>query len=187
MRTRLREVRIGRGLTLQQVADRCLPSTTPQTIGRIETGARGLTVPWLERIARALDVEPSALVGSEQERELTLLALLDGESGRAPPAPAVVMPPQPESAMSAIRIEASLGDYRSGDEVWVRRLAPPEFARAINRDVLVPRPEGRFLFGRLLGREAERLLLLPFGGRARQLVISDPPWAGLAERLIRVL
>ena len=36
MITRIREVRRARKLTLQDVADRCTPPTTPQTIGRLE-------------------------------------------------------------------------------------------------------------------------------------------------------
>ena len=40
MITRIREVRRARKLTLQEVADRCDPPTTPQTIGRLETGTR---------------------------------------------------------------------------------------------------------------------------------------------------
>ncbi|HWL47322.1 MAG TPA: helix-turn-helix transcriptional regulator, partial [Sphingomonadaceae bacterium] len=37
MITRIREVRRAKGLTLQDVADRCTPPTTPQTVGRLET------------------------------------------------------------------------------------------------------------------------------------------------------
>ena len=50
-------------------------------------------------------------------------------------------------------VSSSLGDYRAGDEIWCERLEPEDFAHALNRDVLVPRPAGRFLFGRLIGRE----------------------------------
>jgi hypothetical protein len=53
--------------------------------------------------------------------------------------------------------------------------------------VLVPRPAGRFLFGRLIGREEGKLHLLPLGGGRRQLVIADPPWMGLATKLVRNL
>ena len=59
--------------------------------------------------------------------------------------------------------------------------------QAINRDVLVPRPAGRFLFGRLIGREDGKLHLLPFGAGGRQTVVTDPPWAAMAVRLVRAL
>jgi hypothetical protein len=81
----------------------------------------------------------------------------------------------------------SIGDYRAGDEIWLDRLAPEEFGRAMNRDLLLPRPAGRFLFGRLIGREEGKLHILPLGGGHRQLVIADPPWAAVAVKLVRSL
>jgi hypothetical protein len=87
----------------------------------------------------------------------------------------------------AVAVESGVGDYRSGDEIWCRRLVPETFGRALNRDVLVPRPAGRFLFGRLIGREEGKLHLLPLGGAHRQLVIADPPWMAMATRLVRNL
>ena len=89
--------------------------------------------------------------------------------------------------MVAVLIEGSIGDYRSGDEVWCARLAPAEFANALNRDVLVPRPAGRFVFGRLIGREGDKLHILPLSAGARQQVITDPAWAAVAVRLMRGL
>ena len=84
-------------------------------------------------------------------------------------------------------VTASTGDYRAGDELWCERLAPDAFAHALNRDVLVPRPAGRFLFGRLIGRDGEKLHLLPPGAGARQQVVADPPWIACAARLVRAL
>ncbi|MFN3800012.1 MAG: XRE family transcriptional regulator, partial [Sphingobium yanoikuyae] len=40
MITRIREVRKAKGLTLEQVGLLCVPPTTAQTIGRLETGTR---------------------------------------------------------------------------------------------------------------------------------------------------
>ena len=62
MITRIRDVRRAKKLTLQDVAARCDPPTTPQTIGRLETGTRTVSVGWLNRIARALGVEDADLV-----------------------------------------------------------------------------------------------------------------------------
>ena len=58
-----------------------------------------------------------------------------------------------------------VGDYRAGDEIWCQTLRPEDFGRALNRDVLVPRPAGRFLFGRLINRDGEKLQILPLEGR----------------------
>ena len=84
-------------------------------------------------------------------------------------------------------VAASVGDYRAGDEIWLERLAPEHFAAALNRDVLVPRPAGRFLFGRLINRDEEKLQLFPLEAGGRQQVIPNPPWLGLAVKLVRSL
>ena len=62
MITRIREVRRARGMTLDEVAKACVPPTTPQTIGRLETGTRTVSVGWLNRIATALGVDAADLV-----------------------------------------------------------------------------------------------------------------------------
>ena len=62
MITRIREVRRARGMTLDEVAKACAPPTTPQTIGRLETGTRTVSVGWLNRIAEALGVDAADLV-----------------------------------------------------------------------------------------------------------------------------
>ena len=80
-----------------------------------------------------------------------------------------------------------MGEYRRGDELWLEQLQPDDFASALNLDVLVPRPGGRFIFGRLLGRDAGKLHLLPLEAGARQQVVADPAWIAKAVRLVRTL
>ncbi len=187
MITRIREVRRAKGLTLQEVADRCSPPTTPQTIGRLETGTRTVSVGWLNRIAEALEVEATDLVTLPERADVAVAATIDAAGAHAPRRPAVLVPPQPRSDLVGILVEAGLGDYRAGDEIWCERLDPEAFARALNRDVLVPRPAGRFIFGRLIGRDDDKLLVLPLGPGARQQVVADPPWLAVAVRLVRGL
>ncbi len=187
MITRIREVRRAKKLTLQDVADRCDPPTTPQTIGRLETGTRTVSVGWLNRIARALGVEAGDLVQLPDREDVPVAAVLDHDGAHAPRRTGVVVPPKPEPGLVAISVASGIGDYRSGDEIWLTRLPPDQFGRAMNRDVLLPRPAGRFLFGRLIGREEGKLHVLPLGTGQRQLVVADPPWAAVATRLIRAL
>jgi transcriptional regulator with XRE-family HTH domain len=187
MITRIRDVRRARKLTLQQVADRCDPPTTPQTIGRLETGTRTVSVGWLNRIARALGVDAADLVEMPQREDVPLAATLGHDGARAPRREGVAVPPHPEPGAVAIAVTSSVGDYRSGDEIWCRRVDPKGFAGALNRDVLVPRPAGRYLFARLIGREEGKLHLLPLGSGQRQLVLADPPWLAVAMKLIRNL
>ena len=187
MITAIREVRRAKGMTLEEVAKRCNPPTTAQTIGRLETGTRTVSVGWLNRIAKALGVEAADLVKLPARPDIPVAALLGPDGARPPKREAVVVPPQPAPELVAVKVSASVGDYRAGDEIWCERLAPDQFATAINRDVLVPRPTGRFAFGRLLGREDNKLHLLPLGSGARQQVYADPPWIARAVRLVRSL
>jgi DNA-binding XRE family transcriptional regulator len=187
MITRIREVRRARNMTLQDVADRCDPPTTPQTIGRLETGTRTVSVGWLNRIAKALGVDSADLVQLPQRDDVPVAAILGANGAHAPRREGVLVPPRPEPGQIAVRVEAGIGDYRAGDEIWLDRLAPDAFVRAMNRDVLIPRPAGRFLFGRLIGRDPGKLQLLPLGAGARQTVLADPPWLAVATKLVRGL
>jgi len=191
MITRIREVRRSRGMTLDDVAKACEPQTTAQTIGRLETGTRTVSVGWLNRIAKALGVEASDLVEGDEGSRMAVAALLGGSGTIAPKRAAVVVPPRVQPGQVAVKVTASMGDYRAGDEIWCDTLQPEEYSRALNRDILVPRPAGRFIFGRLIGREASegggKLHLLPPGAGARQAVVTDPPWIAIATKLVRNL
>ncbi len=187
MITAIREVRRAKGLTLDDVARRCSPPTTAQTIGRLETGTRTVSVGWLNRIAAALDVDGADLVRLPDRPEIAVAAVLDGNGAQAPRRAATVVPPRAEPGLVAVTVNGGIGDYRAGDEIWCATLSPEDFARALNRDVLVPRPAGRFLFGRLIGREEGKLHLLPLGAGGRQQVVADPAWIARAVRLVRAL
>src|SRR5438128_410902 len=152
MITRIREVRRAKKLTLQEVADRCEPPTTPQTVGRLETGTRTVSVGWLNRIAKALGVEAADLVTLPEQDDIPLAATLDHEGAHTPRREGVALPPRPAPGMVAMTVQASSGDYRAGDEIWLGRIAPDAYADALNRDILIPRPAGRYVFGRLIGR-----------------------------------
>ncbi len=187
MITRIREVRRARGMTLDDVARACAPPTTPQTIGRLETGTRTVSVSWLNRIAAALGVDAADLVDHPERSELPVVAVLGANGAAAPRKQALVIAPRASGGQVAMTVSASVGDYRAGDEIWCEQLEPEEFGHALNRDVLVPRPAGRFLFGRLIGREDGKLHLLPPGAGGRQSVVADPPWAAVAVKLVRAL
>ena len=174
-------------MTLEDVASRCDPPTTPQTIGRLETGTRTVSVGWLNRIARALGVDAQDLVQSDDSGELAVAAVFGPSGAAAPKRRAIVVPPRVEDGQIAMTVSASVGDYRSGDEIWCDVVEPEDFGSALNRDVLVPRPAGRFLFGRLINRDEEKLQILPLEAGGRQQIVTNPPWLGVAKRLVRNL
>ena len=187
MITCIREVRRAKGLTLQDVADRCVPATTAQTIGRLETGMRTVSVGWLNRIAEALGVKAADLVRLPDRADLPLLAELRLDGAHALPRPEQLVAPTVEPGTVALRVAESVGDYRAGDAIWCDRLWPERFGEALNRDIIAPRPVGRFAFGRMIAREEGRLLVLPPTPGARQTVVVDPVWIGVVRRLVREL
>lgn len=190
MINRIRDIRRQKGMTLADVAMRCVPPTTAQTIGRLETGMRSLSLTWMNRIGAALDVDPQLLVKAETEGQPALVARLgpSGPEALARPMEAVIpISPGGDSQLVVLAVDVAAGEYRSGDQVWLRQLAPDDFGRALNRDVLAPRPGGRFAFGRMIDRDDDRLALLPPGVGQRQVVIDRPAWIGVAEMLVRSL
>ena len=187
MITAIREVRRAKGLTLDDVARACVPPTTAQTIGRLETGTRTVSIGWLNRIATALGVTAADLVTLPERVDLSVAAELDGSGATAPRRPATVAPPTPAPELVAVTVTGSVGDYRAGDVIWCERLAPDRFGQALNRDVLVPKAGGRFAWGRLLDREGGKLHLLPPGSGARQVVVGEAAWLARAVRLVRGL
>ena len=174
-------------MTLDDVARSCDPPTTAQTIGRLETGTRTVSVGWLNRIAQALGVDAQDLVEGGESAELKVAAVLGPGGAMAPRRAAIAVPPRADEGQVAIVVGGSVGDYRAGDELWCDTLEPGDYARALNRDVLIPRPAGRFLFGRLINRDEEKLQILPLEAGGRQQVVSNPPWLAVAVRLVRAL
>lgn len=190
MINRIRDIRRQKGLTLADVAARCSPPTTAQTIGRLETGMRSLSLTWMNRIAAALEVDPQVLVKAEDSTAPSFVARL-GSSGAEPlaqPLEAILPLTQGgDTAFVVLGVDVSAGEYRAGDQVWLRQVGPDDFPRALNRDVLAPRPGGRFAFGRMIDRDGDRVALLPPGIGQRQVVIDRPAWLGIAETLVRRL
>ncbi len=86
-----------------------------------------------------------------------------------------------------LSVTASIGEYRPGDLVWLRPLDPANAASAINRDCLLPKPGGRFAFGRLIDRRGTLVGLLPPGAGQKQVVVDNPAWIAVAFMLVRPL
>lgn len=190
MINRIRDIRKEKGWTLADVAAACDPATTAQTIGRLETGMRNLSLVWMNRIAAALQVDPEMLVRGEEGEQPKLVAKLTdtGAEALAKPRDAILPTNLDTTApLMVISIETSAGEYRPGDQLWLRQIVPEDAPKAINRDVLVPRKGGRFAFGRLIDRREKLVGLLPPGIGQKQVVVDDPQWIAVAEMLVRRL
>jgi hypothetical protein len=177
-------------MTLADLAAACEPPTTAQTIGRLETGMRNLSVKWMDRIADALGIDPQMLVRSEENAPAQVIAQLTADGAEALSSPRDALLPSQLSG-GAVRvvlsIKESAGEYRAGDQLWLRQIPPEDAARAVNRDVLVPRKGGRFAFGRLIDRQGDRVGILPVGAGQKQHVVDAPAWIVVAEMLVRRL
>lgn len=65
MENRLKQIRIGKKMTLADVAKRA--DTTPQQIHKLEKGQRGIDTDWLERLSKALGVSPAEILGLQTD------------------------------------------------------------------------------------------------------------------------
>ncbi|MEM7667137.1 MAG: helix-turn-helix transcriptional regulator [Pseudomonadota bacterium] len=193
MINRIRDIRKAKGMTLAELAEACTPPTTAQTIGRLETGMRNLSIKWMDRIAAALEIDPETLVRSEGGVTPEVVAELGAsgvdafESPREALLPTELAAQGDEAPLLAISVGESVGEFRPGDTLWMRQLNPDQAGEAINRDCLVPRPGGRFAFGRLIDRKGTLVGLLPPGSGQKQQVVDNPPWIAVATMLVRPL
>lgn len=190
MINRIRDIRKQKGMTLAEVAAACDPPTTAQTIGRLETGMRNLSLVWMNRIGAALSVDPETLVKAEDGPAPQIVARLT-EAGAESLSTArdAILPTEllAGGTLVCLEVETGQGEYRSGDQLWMRQVAPEDAGNLINRDVLAPRSGGRFAFGRLIDRQGTLVGLLPPGIGQRQIVIDSPAWLAVSEMLVRKL
>ncbi|KQM19380.1 helix-turn-helix domain-containing protein [Novosphingobium sp. Leaf2] len=190
MINRIRDIRLQKGLTLADVAAACTPPTTAQTIGRLETGMRNLSLVWMNRIAAALQVEPETLLRSDNAEPARLIASLGSKGPEALRKPIDAVLPSDLSADApwlVLAVDASQGEYREGDQVWLRQHGPEQAGALIDRDVLAPLPAGRFAFGRLITSEDGAVTLLPPASGRERVTVAAPAWLAVAETLVRKL
>ncbi len=114
---RIKELRQSRGWSQQQLADRVSPKTTQPQIDRLEKGERKLSLEWMERIAPALGVDPTALLPNRKGKQVSsnnAQQSVDAEpiSGR------VTELPGGERLFQGPRDLPILGHVKGGDGAW---------------------------------------------------------------------
>jgi len=194
MINRIRDIRKAKGMTLAELAEACSPPTTAQTIGRLETGMRNLSIKWMDRIAAALEVDPQSLVRPDDAPQAMVVAdlLCAGPDALTTPREAVLPTELAQGdgengAHMVLSVQESVGEFRPGDMLWLKQVTPDNAAHAMNRDCLIPKPGGRFAFGRLIDRKGTLVGILPPGSGQKQQVIDNPPWIAVAQMLVRPL
>lgn len=159
---------------------------------------RNLSTKWMERIGIALGVDPEILVRSSNAPRAKVIAeigLSDPEALKSPRdaiLPSEMAAQEGDEPMLVLEVTAPVGEYRPGDCIWLRQMdawsaKDQDFLAAMNRDCLVPRPGGRFAFGRLIDRRGPMLGILPAQAGQKQQVIDNPDWIAVAVMLVRPL
>lgn len=189
MKTRIREMRRQRGMTLQQLAESIRPEpTTPQTIGRLETGVRTVSLDWLVRIADALDCHVSDLLDMPERPEMELLGTV-GPQGKVTPSEEELV----ELASSAlrpvaIRISQRLGRFEAGDLLVCDRYEGADMDNSIGHDAVVRTADGHTLLRHVIrGAQPGTYTLIPLTQGDSILYDSPLLWAAAAKTLLRPL
>jgi transcriptional regulator with XRE-family HTH domain len=187
MKTRIREIRRAKGLTLQELAEKIRPEpTTAQTIGRLETGARKTTLDWLVKIADALEVHPSELVDFGGEDEIPVMGLLTQGGHVAPAGAESLHLTAPARHPVAIKVAHPFGDFEVGDTLVCETARGPDLDDCVGRDCLATTAEGDRVFGRLIkGRGTDRYTVVPLGDEGEVVYDAALKWAARPVMLLR--
>lgn len=165
MRTRIRELRKLRGLTLQQLADAV--GTTAQTIQRLETDHMTVSLDWLEKIAAALNLNVANLLPGP--RDVTGIEILgnlgtdcrvvNGHGAADAAALAIVAPDQ--NAV-AVKLTVALGPFDEGTMLIGRRLDAPTLEDANGRTCLLKTRSNNLIL-RKIALDGKRIIAsMPF-------------------------
>lgn len=162
MQTRIREFRKLRGMTLKELADKI--HTTPQTVQRLETANMTVSTDWLEKIARALSVEPADLIGSRSSREIQIIGRI-GDQGRVSNVKqeqaSIIHLDIPADNPIAAKLDASVGYFEAGTVLIANRFRPEDMDNAHGLDCLVSVTDGPVLLRRLIRGRTQGWTLVP--------------------------
>ena len=170
MQTRIREFRKLRGMTLKELADKI--KTTPQTVQRLETANMTVSTDWLEKIARALLVEPADLIGARSSREVKLIGRIS-EQGRVNKVQNdngnLVHLEVPADNPIAARLDATVGYFEAGSILIANRFREEDLDNAHGVDCLVGVENGGILLRRMVRGRNDTWTLVPHdnGGEIR--------------------
>lgn len=187
IQSRIREIRKSKKMTLQQVAERT--GTTAQTIGRLETGMRTLSLAWVQRIATALETDAADLLAMPDRGDIEVNTAV-GKNGRVKGQPVETVALRLLAAAPvALGISDNLGSYRKGDVVICSRADKLDISASNDKDCLVETVEGIRLFGRLIVQNKSTILVVPPepGGETIVLKKSEIATMSPAAALIRRL
>ncbi len=162
MRTRIREFRKARDMTLKELADKI--GTTPQTVQRLETANMTVSTLWLEKIAEAFGIEPADLIGRAGGRQIPVLGGI-GPQGYLSTSPGeyeeLFQFDVPADDPVAARFEVPLNGFRIGAMLIANRLRDADASNAHGLDCLVALPNGKIMFRWVIRGHGETWTLIP--------------------------
>jgi hypothetical protein len=146
-----------------------------------------LSTGWLERIAQALDVGVTDLIGAGRESLVCRAELRPG--GLVIPLPEAIplAPALAEGARDpvALRVAEEIGPYAAGDMLIVDMVLVGDASALLGRDCLISNAENRHLFGRLASLEGRECLVVPPEAGAAALKLSEVEKVAPVVALIR--
>lgn len=81
MKNRIKELRVQKGLTLEQLANAC--GTDKSQIQKLEIGTRRLTDRWLEKLTKALNEGPENILGFSETEDTPSKIVVDSSDNKA--------------------------------------------------------------------------------------------------------
>lgn len=187
MKNRIRALRKERGWTLAQLAERIQPDPpTAQTIARLETGTRTLSMTWLDKIAAALEVGAQDLLTLSKGPTSPVIGSVRAMGIQALKQPLEIDLTVMAQDPVAVEFETAKGRYAPGDILVFDRIAGAQ--NGFWDEALVKTAAGDLVFGSLFPATPERSAILAAPAPGAQLhALKKPLWAAKAVCLIRRL
>jgi len=186
LQSRIREIRKEKGLTLQDVADRA--GTTAQTIGRLETGMRTLSIKWVQRIATALGTDPGELLSLPEGGDVDITGAASSDGTITEKALGTIALRLSAQRPMAIKIKDNMSQYQRGDHIICDQIPADKYSQAYGRDCIVKTKGGDLKFMRILrGRKAGTVTLVPIAATGEVIEDCTVEMIAPAVTLIRQL
>lgn len=184
VQSRIREIRKENGLTLQEVAARA--GTTAQTIGRLETGMRTLSLNWVNRIAEALGVEPALLLSLPEQGDINISGQVGSNGAVTTRNFGTVSLRLTGKQPIALKIKINMGEYREGDSVICNGQDAAVPKGVIGKDCLIELEGGKRCFAKLAsGAKPGTFTLIPIGNSGSLLEDCRVTFAAPVVTLVR--
>lgn len=184
MKTRIRELRKRRGLTLQQLAD--IVGTTAQTVQRLETANMTVSTDWLERFADAFGIHAADLIAGGPKRSIEWLGTL-GHDGNVLPGPS-----EPEFVLDvpaieavAVRLLSAIGSYPADTILIASRLQGKDLVNAHGADCLAAIENGPILLRRVIAGQEGTVILVPLNPGQDVSYDQHVSWLGRVVMAVR--